>query len=105
MKNNGKNFDFKQQITEIIKQKPTVTCQETLTGFDFYINCNDNYSYVELEITFFDKNNNIVKTEILTGTNYKKGNTYVLSYTIKDLSSLVESLKANHISYKIIKYN
>jgi len=86
------------------KQKPTITYKETLYGFDFYVECNDNYSVVEIEATLSDKNGNIVDTITLSGTNYKKGNTYTLSYKIDNISSLVDALKSYKISYRITKY-
>lgn len=86
------------------KQKPTITYKETLYGFDFYVECNDNYSVVEIEATLSDKNGNIVDTITLTGKDYKKGNTYTLSYKIDNLSSLVDALKSYKISYRITKY-
>lgn len=86
------------------KQKPTITYKETLYGFDFYVECNDNYSVVEIEATLSDKNGNIVDTITLTGKDYKKGNTYTLSYKIDNISSLVDALKSYKISYRITKY-
>ncbi len=95
---------IKQQIIEIVKEKPNVSYEETISGLEFYIHCNDNYSYVELELYFYDKNGNVVQTKTLTGNNYKKGYTYTLSYTPANLSELWNLLKAGTFSYKIVKY-
>ena len=86
------------------KQEPKITYKETIYGFDFYVECKDNYSIVEIEATLKDKNGNIVDVITLTGKDYKKGNTYTLSYKISNMSSLVDSLKSCKISYKITKY-
>ena len=96
-----KNKNIKQGIAEIIKIAPSVTHKETLTGLDFYVTCNDNYSYVKLIISFKDNNGNIIKTETLTGYNYQKGNTYILSYKIDSLSSLIDAFKSPKFSYDI----
>ena len=73
--------DIKDSIATVTKKEPTVRIEATLSGYDIHIICNDSYNLVEVEVTAYDKNKNIVDKETLQGKNYKKGSTYKLQYT------------------------
>ncbi len=64
--------------SQIIKAKPTISHEQTLTGVLVTINANDDYNFVLVEIQYLDKNNNVLQTEELIGYDYKEGNTYNL---------------------------
>lgn len=103
MSNNENNNQ--NPITSIIKDQPTVKMQQSdnwleMLEVQFEISCPADYNKVILEMTIYDKNDIVIVHEYLSGTNYKKGNTYRLTYTM----SFQEALKADHVQYKISKY-
>ena len=88
-------------ITQLTKKKPSVTCNQTLTGIDFYVTANDNYNLVEITYNLCDSSGSVYQTGKVTGSGYIKGNTYKISQTL----SLSELLKTNKISYSVTYYN
>ncbi|MBE6702144.1 MAG: hypothetical protein E7585_01875 [Ruminococcaceae bacterium] len=94
--------DETSAFTEMTKQKPTLTADQSSLGtaVDIQIKANDNYKEVIVELLLYDENDNIISQQYLTQTNLTKGNTYIVTYNL----SLSELTKVDSYSYKVYKY-
>lgn len=100
VQSNAKSSNTPTTITKVTKTRPSVTYEQTLTGVKFTVQANDNYDEVQVVYQLYNSNNQIIKQGSLYGTNYRKGNSYVLSENL----SFSELLNTNRIEYNIGYY-
>ena len=97
MEKQAQNQGKTSVITAITKAKPSVSAKQTLSGIDFYVTANDDYEVVEITYELYDSSGSVYSTGKVSGSNYKKGNTYTINKSL----SLTEQLKTNKISYSV----
>ena len=87
-------------ITQIVKVRPDVSMEQTLTGINFLVTANDNYDIVEVSYDLLNSSGTVYASGKVNQTNLAKGGTYTLTKTF-DLSDM---LKCNSVSYRISYY-
>lgn len=89
-------------ITQVTKEKPTITAQQSNLGttINLQIKANDNYEEVIVQVLIYDENKNIISKQYLTQTNLTKGNTYIVSYNL----TWSEITKGHSYTYELYKY-
>ncbi len=98
--NSGSGDDGIESILPIRKERPSVTMEQTLTKLLFNIQCNDDYDYVILSITIYDKNYNVIRTFTLREDNMKKGELRQAEYKL----SLSDQFNADSVRTSIQDY-
>ena len=89
-------------ITQVTKEKPTITTELTNldTTLEIKIKANDDYEEVIVELILYDEDDNIISQQHLTETYLKEGNTYIITYT----PTLSELTKVDSYTCKLYKY-
>lgn len=82
------------------KVAPTITLEQTLTKMIINFTCNDDYSYVIVEVSLLDKDKNTIKTISVRVDDCKRGETVQEFYT----PSVNDMLKTRYTSYEIKEY-
>ncbi len=83
------------------KTPPNLELEETLTGVNVYVEAEDDYDKVEVELQFYDWSGNLAYTTTLTGRDYKEGNTYTLTFSF----SLSERFTYSYVEYWLESYS
>ncbi len=99
--NNSQNNNNGNEITTPFKKvAPGFSLECTLTGILFNIQCNDNYSYIIIQVELLDKNENIVKSFTMREDDMKKGELRQAEYKF----SIGEVFTSNLVKARIEEY-
>ena len=97
-KQRNDSIKYKQNAPEIsVGDTSNIT---DLNKIIIEVKCKNNYKKVEVLLELSDESGKIIKSETMTGYNYKKGETYELIYTL----NTYELLNAKKYRYSLIDY-
>lgn len=109
VKNTGPHGEETSWFTALTKEKPSIYASPSydpngdfseFLGYEFGVNCKDDYKEVTIVIYYKDENYNLIKKDYITFENCKEGQRKEQLYTF----TTHDILTIKHVDYELYKY-
>ncbi len=110
IKNTGPYGEETSWFTALTKEKPSIYAYPSydpngdlseFLGYNFGINCKDDYKEVIVAVYYIDKNDNLIKTDYITFKDCKKGQKPEKFYAF----TTYDILTVEDVNYELYKYS